>query len=151
MRFELKGLAAYDDASLLAEVRRVAGLVTDRHLSKTAFNRLSKVHSATICRRFGDWRKALCAAGLGERFDGSSEARTREELIEALCGAAERLGRPTVTRSEFTTTTGISNGPIGRLFGSYRAALAAAGLDQSHSGIRYTDEECYENLLSVWM
>jgi hypothetical protein len=36
------------------------------------------------------------------------------------------------------------------LFGSYRKALEAAGLSQNKGGVRYTDEECYENLLAVW-
>ena len=35
-------------------------------------------------------------------------------------------------------------------FGSLKAALRAAGVLETARGRRYTDEECFENLLNVW-
>jgi hypothetical protein len=60
------------------------------------------------------------------------------------------LGNTTITSKNVRQETGLSQGPILRVFGSFRKALAAAGLSQSPLGMRYTDEDCYENLLDVW-
>jgi hypothetical protein len=148
--FNLRGLSEYDDAALIAELRRVAANIPHGKLKRSEFDRLAKVHSSTLHSRFGTWRKALIAAGLGERFDDSTEAWSREEIIGEYQRVARALGRNHVTMRELAKHAGISDRPIRRLFGSQRAALEAAGLSQCPGGVRYTDEECYENLLSVW-
>ncbi len=148
--FELERLTSYDDSSLISEIRRVAALVPNALLKCEEFNRLSKVHSSTLFLRFGSWRKTLAAAGLEHRFDEGTEAWTREEIIERLQSIARASGRSTVKQRELREQSGITPRPILRLFGSYRAALIAAGLSQSPGGIRYSDEECFENLLTVW-
>lgn len=151
LKFELKRLTTYDDESLLAEVRRVADLVPSGPLKSSAFDRLSKVHSSTLRNRFGNWRLALAAAGLGDRFDDSTEAWTREELVTALKTLAAEHGSPSVTKQSLLLRCRISDRPIRRIFGSYRAALEAAGLRQSPGGVRHTDDDCFENLLAVWV
>ena len=148
--FDLRGLSEYDNASLIAELKRVAAIVPLDKLKRSEFDRLAKVHSSTLHNHFGTWRKALIAAGLGERFDDSTEAWSREEIIGQLQSVARALGRSQVTTRELAKLAGISDRPIRRLFGSFRAALEAAGLSQCPGGFRYTDEECYENLLTVW-
>lgn len=148
--FELETLTEYDDQSLIAELRRVATIIPHGKLKRSEFDRLSKVHSSTLHHRFGTWRKALIAAGLGERFDDSTEAWSRDEVIHHLQTIAKKQGRNFVTKRELEDVAGVSDKPIRRLFGSYRAALEAAGLSQSPGGVRYSDEECFENLLAVW-
>jgi hypothetical protein len=150
-KFALRGLSEYDDASLIAELKRVASIVPGGKLTRSDFDKLAKVHSSTLHVRFHTWRKALIAAGLVERFDDSTEAWTREEIVGALQTVAQTLGRNHVTKHELAKQTGISDRPIRRLFGSYRAAVEAAGLSQCPGGFRYTDKECYENLATVWM
>lgn len=150
MRFELNHLESYDDASLLNELRRVAALVPGPKLTLKQFNVHSKVHGSTLQKKFGGWRGALEAAGLKERLDDGSFGKTREEILRAIQTAAEKLQKNELTRQDFQEHTGISEGPIKRLFGSWKAALAAAGLTQSALGKRYTDEQCFENLLHVW-
>lgn len=149
-RFDLKHLDSYDDESLLAELIRVAGIVQGERLTRGQFTQHSRVHDSTISNRFGSWRKALELAGLSSRFDDSTAARSREDIIEALKTLSKRLGRDSVRKSELLEYAGISDRPVRRLFGSYRSALEAAGLQQNARGLRYTDEECYENLLNVW-
>lgn len=148
-RFELEKLTSYDDQSLINEVKRVAALIPGNKLKSNEYNRFGKVNSSTLIRRFGGWRKALAAAGLEHRFEDKSEAWSREEVIEKLQQIARRTGRTNVTAKELAEE-GITSRPIRRLFGPYRKALEAAGLSQARLGRRYTDEECFENLLNVW-
>jgi hypothetical protein len=57
-RFDLDFLNDYSDDTLLAELRRVAGLVTDKTLTQKLFKVGSgRVHPQTIIRRFGGWKK----------------------------------------------------------------------------------------------
>ena len=148
--FELERLSNYDDQSLINELKRVAELVSSDKLSRSDFNRLSKVHASTLHNRFGNWRKALAAAGLEDRFDDRTDMWSRDEIIGQLQAIARSTGKAYVTLNELGTQIGITQRPIRRIFGSYRAALEAAGLYQSLGGVRYTDEECFENLLTVW-
>jgi hypothetical protein len=148
--FELNKLTRYDKDSVIQEIRRVAALIPGKRLSRTQFDQLSKVHSSTLHNKFGSWREALIAAGLGERFDDSSESWNSDEIVQKLQSLARQLGRRTITQREFNEHTGIGQRPLKRLFGSYGRALEAAGLTQSPAGRRYTDDECFENLLSVW-
>ena len=69
--FELNRLLDYDEQSILAEFRRVASLITTPIITGRAFDRLSKVDSSTIRKRFGGWRNALEKAGLGHRYSGA--------------------------------------------------------------------------------
>jgi hypothetical protein len=96
-RFELKTLTSYDDQSLINEVKRVANLVPHKKLTRPAFDRLSKVNSSTLFRRFGSWSEVLKIAELGHRFDGTNIPWSREEIIEQLKSIAQHTGRPNVT------------------------------------------------------
>jgi hypothetical protein len=149
-RFELEKLTSYDDQSLINELRRVASLIPNSKMGSTEYDRLGKVHSTTLRNRFGTWRQVLSAAGLEDRFDESQKPWSREEIIERLQTIAKSTGRNSVTNKELSENEGPTLRPIHRLFGSYRKALEAAGLLQNKVGVRYTDEECYENLLAVW-
>ncbi len=149
-RFELEKLTSYDDQSLIDEIKRVAALIPDEKIKTNEFDRLSKVHSTTLRYRFGGWKKALAAAGLEQRYNDLQEPYSREEIISYLQAAAKRMGRNYVTKDELEAETGISYNPIHRLFGSFKKALEAAGLSQTPLARRYTDEECFENLLTVW-
>ena len=151
MRFELSRLSKYDEASLLGEMRRVADLVPGQELTSSEFSKLSKVSASTLRKRYGGWRNALAAAGLEHRFDETNEAYTREEIVALIQRTARDLGTATLPKKALAKHTGLSDRPIRRLFGSYRAALEAAGLQETPGGRRHTDEACYENLLSVWV
>lgn len=150
MRFEIEHLESYDDAALLDELRRVAGLVRTDKLTREQFNAHSNVHESTLRKRFGGWRAALKAASLAERIDASNVATTRDGILGSIRAAAVALGTNIFTRREFERVSGISNGPIYRHFGSWKNAIAEAGFFQVALGRRYTDEECFENLLKVW-
>jgi len=149
IKFELEKLTDYSEEMLINEIRRVVNLLPDGKIGIADFDRLSKVHSSTLRQRFGGWDKALEKAGFG-KDSMLKQRRTKNEIIEKLQSIAKQLGRDNVTQHELAELGGISSRPIKRLFGSYRAALEAAGFSQNKGGLRYTDEECFENLLNVW-
>ena len=151
MHFELDHLESYDDDALLEELRRVAALVPEPKLKRVQFDRQAKVHSSTLGRRFGSWQQALVSAGLANRFDDSASAYGRDELLIAIRAVAGHLNASTITLSQFKAQSGIDGGPIRRVFGDWAAALRAAGLTQSALARRYNDEQCYENLLNLWI
>lgn len=150
MRFELEHLESYDDEALLVELRRVAALIETPKITIGQFTALAKVHGSTLQKRFGGWKGALEAAGLSTRFDDGSFKKSREEILTAITDTANKLQKQVLTRQEFVAHTGITDGPVRREFGSWKSALEAAGLTQSSLGKRYTDEQCFENMLSVW-
>lgn len=160
MRFELDRLADYSDEALVAELKRVSALVGDEPLTLAAFSKFAKVSPSTMQRRFGGWEAALCAAGLTHRYSGHpvtekmkaqhGKGLTNEQLLSELQRVASELHRATFTRAEFNERSNVSHAAFLGRFGGWRNALERAGLNVSPVGRRYTDEECFENLLRVW-
>lgn len=159
MKFQPTRLADYTDASLLAEIRRVAKLVNDASLSTTAFSQHSRVGLTTLRRRFGSWREALQAAGLGHLYVEIPPARisrtlgrelTNDEILKELQRVAAMFGGGTLTVEQFKSVAAIGPDTVRSRFGSWPQALQAAGIESANHGRRYSDEECFENLLRVW-
>lgn len=150
MRFELDHLESYDDDALIRELQRVAKLVPGPKLTRTQFDAHAKVSASAVGRRFGGWERALTRAGLASRFESAYLGHSKSSLVSSIKSVAGKLGKSQLTAREFTAHSGITIAPILRVFGSWKSALTAAGLDQVASGRRYTDEECFENLLAVW-
>jgi hypothetical protein len=157
MAFQLDFLSSYDDESLLAELRRVAALLPNQKITRTAFDAHAKISASAIGKRFGGWGTALERAGLSDRFEASylrksaSTIRTtKENYIAAVQALAKQLGQTHITRQEFSAHTGSRSTNYIKLFGSWKHLLKQAGLEQAPLGRRYNDEECFENLLAVW-
>lgn len=156
-KFELDRLVSYDDDALLAELRRVAALVDSPYLTQSAFDTRSKASSSVIRRRFGGWRQALTRAGLEGRYSGGIGARgntartfTDEQLLSELRAVSEKLGGKAVTIEFFNQHATMNAETVRRRFGSWWSALKKAGLAISNLGKRYSDDEYFENLLTVW-
>lgn len=154
--FELDRLAEYSDDAILAELRRVANVAPDGPLTTRLFQRHSRVSFGTVIQRFGSWDKALVAAELNDRWLGSHGAKVAstksisdEGIREALIGLAGRLGKTELTWRDVTTHLPFGVDTLKTRWGSVRAAFEAAGLASTHRG-RYSDEECFDNLLTVW-
>ena len=151
IKFQLKRLSARDDASLIAEMQRVSTLVPgDSPLSTYIFDEHSRIRSSTLRRRFGGWRQALEQAGLASRFAESNLPKSRTALISQIQEIAGRVGAAQFTKDKFISESGHYRSVL-REFGSWRNALEAAGFSQKRHGIRYLDEECFENLFVVWV
>jgi len=157
-KYELSRLLEYDDNGIIEEIRRVARLISSPNISGPAFDKLSKVHSSTVRKRFGGWRNALEKAGLGHRYSGavvtdrmrSTENHTNEDIVKELKRVAERLGSKTFTAKRFDSVARMHSATAVRHFGSWAKALKQAGLEPGKGATRYTDDDYFENLVKVW-
>lgn len=150
MDFVLTRLPEYSDEALIAELQRVAELVQHPTVSRTEFLKHSRVHSSTIEKRFGSWKKALLAASLLDRFDSSNETISNNDIIAELQRVSELLGVKTFSKYQFNSKARFTDAVVRRGFGTWHKAMKSAGLIANKLGQRYTDEECFENLLQVW-
>jgi len=153
-KFELDRLVSYDDAALLAELRRVAAIVHCPNLTQSTFDKLSKASSSLIRRRFGCWQHALTRADLQHRYTGTATPTrvtfTDERLISELRAVSKKLSGAPVTVELFNLHAGMNAETVRRRFGTWWAALQKAGLVISSRGKRYSEEHYFENLLTVW-
>jgi hypothetical protein len=154
--FELDRLAEYSDDAIQAELRRVAEIAPDGPLTTRLFQRYSRVSFGTVIQRFGSWDKALMASGLGDRWLGYRGAKvaatkgiTDEGIREALVNLASRLGKTELTWRDVTAHLPFGVDTLKTRWGSVKAAFEAAGIPSTHHG-RYSDEECFDNMLIVW-
>ena len=161
LRFELDRLVSYDDESILCEIGRVAALLPDGPITRNAFDAESRVASSTVIRRFGGWQEALGRAGLGDLYGGKrvsakmrdqrARAATAEDMIVELQRIAAKVGRNVITRADLLHHAELmSERALLNRFGTWKAALEAAGLELSNMGRRWTDDDYFENLLDVW-
>jgi hypothetical protein len=157
-RFEVRRLAEYSDEAILAELRRVSALVPDGALLESDFERLGRVGRNTIRRHFGSWFKALSVAGLAHRSTHQIKTRgghassrmSDDEILSVLRELAGKLGRTTLTKSDVIQHLSFSDEILRKRWGTMRAAFEAAGLEATNLGRRYTDEECFDNMLTIW-
>jgi hypothetical protein len=145
--FELKTLTDYSDESLLTEMRRVASEFKGKRLTLEAFDRISRVHSTTIRQRFGSWANALDKAGVGADIAPRVRKVTREVLLEEIQAYAKEFDVPPKL-ADIAKRLDIDRGTIPRKFGKWSDLLKEVGLQAV--GKRYTDEECYENIVELW-
>lgn len=75
---------------------------------------------------------------------------TRETLISQVRAIAAELGQPQVRRREFERRTGIARFQVIRLFGSYSAFIAAAGLEQAPN-VRIDDTTLLRGLRDAFL
>ncbi len=112
-------------------------------------------------RRFGGWKEALVKAGLGHLYHGqpvSQKMRKQPargwldaELVAELQRVHDLTGKQWLTSADFNAHSLTSTESIRRHFGSFRKALAAAGIPNAPPKARsFSDRECFENIADVW-
>ena len=116
----------YSDDQILAELRSCAGrLGCSPTMREFAGDPETTVHPQTVIEHFGSWNAAKRRAGLLPR-----RFATRDELLGALRGLGERLGRvPTARDLDEHRGEVPSKSLYWHTFGSLRAALREAGFD----------------------
>lgn len=150
MKFEISTLETYEDSDFINELVRVSKIVSGK-LTMSKFDKYSKVHSSTVWRRFGGWGAALEKAGLAETVSAQARKVSDEDIILLAKEVSTKINTSILTQKQFTEHTGIGQKAILKRFGSWKSVLDQAGLVQDIKGKIYSDEECYENLLNVWM
>lgn len=150
MKFRLATLTDYSDEALLAELRLVADELGGARLTQAAFNEHSRVHSTTLRARFGSWEAALDSAAVPEEIAPRKRPLQREQLIEAIRRFTTVRPNDEVTRDAVAASLGVDPGTISRKFGRWEALLAELNISPAALGRRYTDNECYENILALW-
>ena len=150
MKFVLTTLDEYTDESLISELQRVAQALDGQRLTHQKFDSLARVHSSTLRSRFGSWVGALDKANISESVAPRFRVLSRDEVLQALREfAAENPGQST-TEKVICERLGLCRGAVIRRFGKWEAILAEVGLAPVPLGRRYTDEECFENVLRLW-
>jgi hypothetical protein len=150
MKYELQTLDEYTDEAILAEVRRVADALNGQRLTVERFNSLGRVHSSTVVNHFGSWRKALDKAEISEVIAPRLRVLCRDEVIQALLNFAAEYPNTPVTLDAIAERLGIDSSTISRRFGNWKTLLSEVGIASVPLGRRYTEEECFENILSLW-
>jgi hypothetical protein len=146
---------------ILEDIKRVAGISKSSTLTKKVFSKYASVSVNTIINRFGTWHSALLRAGLGEKSIGKVPPRkltsphsrliTDAEIIAELKYVASKLAKSVVTRSDFDyCSTKMSSSTVVTRFGSWKKGLTKALLELSLTARRYSEQECFENILQVW-
>src|SRR3989338_9267406 len=163
MKFELNFLPGnVTDENIVKEIRRVDKIVNKSFLSTRDYDTHGKIHSATLRRRFGTWKNVLAKAGLIEKYSGPdkisekirkkhSRYLTNDQILDELRRIAKLVGRTEITTSDLNEYSEIIGPKILKSrFGSWRDGVGKAGLETSKLGRRWTDDECFENILNVW-
>jgi hypothetical protein len=126
------------------------------------FDKVSRVTSGTLIRKFGSWQELLYKAGLGEKYSGPSiTAKLRrhenrflsdEEILDELKRIACLLQTNTLTRNDIRNNSEIiADTIVVNRFGSLKKGFELAGLKTSRNYRERIDDIRYlENILSVW-
>lgn len=160
-KYKIKFLPEINKESIKEEMLRVNMLVNKEYLSIKDFNTYANVSINSIRRKFGTWKNALIYAGIGHKYKGQpvsqkmkkgvGKSLSNNDIINEIKHIANLLGKSYITVEDLTIHSKLIGPDIVRSrFGSWKNGLKAAKLNISNHGKRYSDEECFENLLKVW-
>ena len=157
----IDALPEYSNDSIVDDLRRVAKSFPKEPFTNKFYCMHGGRYSPSIFkRRFGGWREALVAAGIGNRYVGRpTTARMRsqpgraisnEDILTKIRSIAAQLGKPFLAGADIRAHSEINQRLLATRFGSVSKALRLAGIAQVPHGRRHTEEEVFENLLAVW-
>jgi len=149
MKFELEpynhGLG---DDELLDDLRSVAQQLAKDYVTRDEYDKLGRLCSTTLQKRFGSWCKANELAGLKRIRNYQA---TADDCIADLKRVAAILGKDYVTIANYKIYGKFSDVLISRRIGSWKQAIEKAELKlspQYHEAI--IEEELFENLEQLW-
>lgn len=150
MKFELETLQVYTDEALLDELCRVAAALNGERLTAARFNALARTSTTTLRTRFGSWQAALDLAGIGEAVAPRYKVLTREDVLGAIRDHVSESPSVPATRDAVAARLQVDANNITRRFGRWEVLLRELGESPAPLGRRYSDEECFENVLALW-
>lgn len=120
-------LAKYDDASVLAELRRLTETHGSNNVSKAQLEHSGRVSYSLIVKRYGSLRRALELAGLRpNRFMNASDEELLTILVELWQRVLEKEGRTPQRKDLKVYGYSVSGDTVLRRFGSFKKALLKA-------------------------
>jgi 5-methylcytosine-specific restriction endonuclease McrA len=146
---------------IIAEIKRVDLIVGKEKLTVKDYDKYSKLSAGSVKKKFGGWGNALVSAGLAHKYSGivvsqkmkqQSKHLTDDEVMAELKRIAKILGQNYITQENVDNYSSIiSATTIVYRFGTWKNGLTKAGLVTCprFTG-KFSDEECFENLLNVW-
>lgn len=156
--FELRRLPDKTNEALLQELRRVAALIPGQVLTVSTFIKLGRVGRKVYNDRFGGWAEALATAGLSAQSSNimptkgvhPSRSMSNADIIQQMRDLAAKLCVDELSVRQVTEHLPFSGSTLRTRWGTAHAAFEAAGLTPKTLGNRYSDEDCFQNLLTVW-
>jgi len=148
--FELTTLEEYSDQALLDEIRRAAAALHGERFTQKKFLQLARVHVTTVRNRFGSWQKALDLAGIDASFAPRLNLITRDAVVKAIKLHVQESPESSPTVELIAQRLGVHRKTLSGKFGAWRHLLSELGLAPVPMGRRYTDEECFENIVELW-
>lgn len=149
-KFVLSKLTDYSEEAVLEEVRRVARELGSERLTRERFDEVSRVSSTTLSRKFGSWFGAMDRAGIGQAQAPRPLVVERQTVISAIREYAKNNPGAPPTRDAIEKMLGLPKGAINHHVGRMEDCLSEAGVEQSPLGRRFTDAECFENIVALW-
>ena len=133
---------------VIADIAAVARQLGQSTLTSDDYRRHGKYSPDVARRRCGSWLKALAEAGLSTQRHNTKAAP--EQFIPDLKRVAKLLGKPSVTTEEYRDHGRFAPSTVANHFGTWFAALDAAGLNRTRT-LHVIDEEYFENLEQMWV
>jgi hypothetical protein len=154
-------LPEYSGASIVDDLRRVSKAFPEQPFTNDFYCTHGGRYSRSVFKtRFGGWREALGAAGIGNRYVGRpttdrmrsqpGRAMSNEDILAKIRSIAAQLGKASLSGADIRAHSEINQRLLASRFGSVSEALRLAGIAQAPHGRRHTEEEIFENLLAVW-
>ena len=150
MKIELTTLDEYTDEALISELQRIAQVVKNQRLTRQRFDSMARVHSSTLAKRFGSWAAALDKADISPLIAPRVRVVSRHLVLQALREFIAENPDRSATERDICERLGLKRGAIGKSLGKWEAILAELGLSPVPLGRRYTEDECFENILRLW-
>lgn len=136
------------DDVLFGDLASVAHQLGKRSITKAEYNKHGRFAAATMQKRFGSWNEALHKAGLAV---AKRVGIPKDELVADLLRVSGALGTKVVTAADYAPIGQFAVVTFQRTFGSWPAALQAAGLVVSPlARSQASTEELFSNMAAVW-
>jgi hypothetical protein len=135
-----------DREAVLEDIRRVARVLDRDWVTHSEYARHGGFGVKKVLRTFARWNDAVRAAGLTPLEPGRGAHRTRkllgaEDIITEIRRVARLPDKQTVSVREFNKHASFSERSVNRVFGTWSAAVAAAGLAPLPKTTRIPDHE----------
>lgn len=135
MHFDIDFMQSYDEASIIAELRRIAGELGRKRITAQDIDKYGRVHSATVARKFGLLRYAMVAAGLEPgKFARPSDEELIGEMAKLWVTTKREWGRSPMASDVARYGLPFSQKAIIQRFGSWNRGLTEIARILNQSG-----------------